>query len=315
MAVYAAGLADRCATPRALPKPASSSSSELNDAGNFVPVDRQGRLDRPGHDARSSINWDYNLLAWRDGFERQPGRWRSSCPSDGVVAGVYIQAISAYAPHPNAAKLWMEYLYSDEGQLGWLAGYCHPIRFNELAAAGKIPQDLLDKLPPAENYAKAVFPTLDEQNAAKDDDHRPVGRRRRRRTSSKAWRAVGDRSPTDGRPGSNRAGRRTSAAAAARLPHHAAPRRYPRHRALHHLRGDVPAAADAAISSCRRLHRPATAASPSTTSPASCDRQIVAAFWISIRISAASAVLGAVIGLAIALAIIRGGCRLASARR
>ena len=36
-----------------------------------------------------------------------------------------------------------------------------------MAAAGKIPQDLLDKLPAAENYAKAVFPSIDEQNAAK----------------------------------------------------------------------------------------------------------------------------------------------------
>ena len=41
-------------------------------------------------------------------------------PKTGRFAGVYVQAISAYAPHPNAAKLWMEYLYSDEGQLIWL---------------------------------------------------------------------------------------------------------------------------------------------------------------------------------------------------
>jgi putative spermidine/putrescine transport system substrate-binding protein len=50
----------------------------------------------------------------------------------------------------------MEYLYSDEGQLGWLAGYCHPIRFNDLAANGKVPQELLDKLPPAEAYEGRV---------------------------------------------------------------------------------------------------------------------------------------------------------------
>jgi putative spermidine/putrescine transport system substrate-binding protein len=85
-----------------------------------------------------------------------------------VVAGVYVQAISKFAPHPNAAKLWMEYLYSDEGQLGWLAGYCHPIRFNDLANRKAIPQKLLDALPPPEGYAKAVFPTLDEQAASKD---------------------------------------------------------------------------------------------------------------------------------------------------
>jgi putative spermidine/putrescine transport system substrate-binding protein len=59
----------------------------------------------------------------------------------------------------------MEYLYSDEGQLGWLAGYCHPIRFNDLAKAGSIPQDLLDALPPAASYEAAVFPTLDQVNA------------------------------------------------------------------------------------------------------------------------------------------------------
>ena len=62
----------------------------------------------------------------------------------------------------------MEYLYSDEGQLGWLKGYCHPIRFNDLAKNGKIPQEMLDKLPPAAAYEAAAFPTLEDQAAAKD---------------------------------------------------------------------------------------------------------------------------------------------------
>lgn len=48
----------------------------------------------------------------------------------------------------------MEYLYSDEGQLGWLKGYCHPIRFNDLAKNNKIPKELLDKLPPAAAYER-----------------------------------------------------------------------------------------------------------------------------------------------------------------
>ena len=61
----------------------------------------------------------------------------------------------------------MEYLYSDEGQLGWLAGYCHPIRFSAMAEAGSLPDDLMAKLPAAENYAKAVFPSIEEQNANK----------------------------------------------------------------------------------------------------------------------------------------------------
>jgi putative spermidine/putrescine transport system substrate-binding protein len=113
------------------------------------------------------ITWDYNALAGRDTLNGNPPV-DVVVPKTGVVAGVYVQAISAYAPHPNAAKLWMEYLYSDEGQLGWLKGYCHPIRFNDLAKNGKIPKELLDKLPPAESYGSAAFPTLDEQAAAKE---------------------------------------------------------------------------------------------------------------------------------------------------
>ena len=61
----------------------------------------------------------------------------------------------------------MEHLYSDEGQLAWLKGYCHPIRFQDLVKNNKIPADLLAKLPPAASYEKAVFPTLDEQDASK----------------------------------------------------------------------------------------------------------------------------------------------------
>jgi putative spermidine/putrescine transport system substrate-binding protein len=60
----------------------------------------------------------------------------------------------------------MEYLYSDEGQIGFLKGYCHPIRFKDLVDAKKAPADLLAKLPAAEGYARAVFPTLDQLNVS-----------------------------------------------------------------------------------------------------------------------------------------------------
>ena len=113
------------------------------------------------------LRWDYNALADRDTLKGNP-KVEVIVPKTGVVAGVYVQAISAFAPHPNAAKLWMEYLYSDAGQIGWLKGYCHPIRFNDLAASKKIPADVLAKLPAPEAYAKAVFPTLDQQGKAKE---------------------------------------------------------------------------------------------------------------------------------------------------
>ncbi|UCI09120.1 ABC transporter substrate-binding protein [Mesorhizobium sp. B1-1-8] len=162
--VYAAGLSAAKGDASKAAEEGLKFFAELNKKGNFVPV--VGKIASLTQGATPIIiRWDYNALADRDN-----GKGTNIdvvVPETGVVAGVYVQAISAFAPHPNAAKLWMEYLYSDEGQIGWLKGYCHPIRFNDLAKNGKVPAELLAKLPPAEAYAKAVFPTLDEQNASK----------------------------------------------------------------------------------------------------------------------------------------------------
>ena len=137
----------------------------LNKAGNFVPVTAKAGTIAQGQTPIVAA-WDYNLLSWRDSLKGNPPV-KVLIPSSASLAGVYVQAISAYAPHPNAAKLWMEHLYSDEGQIGYLKGYCHPARFSAMAKAGKIPKDLLDKLPPAEAYDKAVYPTLQQQEANK----------------------------------------------------------------------------------------------------------------------------------------------------
>ncbi len=145
--------------------PGLSFFDKLNKAGNFVPV-----IAVPGTVASGetpiTVRWDYNALANRDKSAGNPNI-SVIVPETGVVAGVYVQAISAYAPHPNSAKLWMEYLYSDEGQLLWLKGYGHPARFNDLAARNAIPADLAAKLPPSAAYANAVFPSIEAQDAAK----------------------------------------------------------------------------------------------------------------------------------------------------
>ncbi|MCD7110721.1 ABC transporter substrate-binding protein [Rhizobium sp. DKSPLA3] len=163
--VYAAGLSAAGGDATKAGAEGLAFFSELNKSGNFVPV-----VGKAAPFAQGStpiiIAWDYNALSWGESLNGNPP-FEVVVPATGVVAGVYVQAISAFAPHPNAAKLWMEYLYSDEGQLGWLKGYCHPIRFNDLAKNNKIPKELLDKLPPAASYEKAVFPTLEEQAAGK----------------------------------------------------------------------------------------------------------------------------------------------------
>ncbi|CAM2195216.1 ABC transporter substrate-binding protein [Paraburkholderia sp. A1RI_3L] len=165
-AVFAAGLSQTKGNVAAADKAGLKFFADLNKSGNFVPVIGKAASLAQGT-TPIIVRWDYNALADRDTLKGNP-KVHVVVPKTGVVAGVYVQAISAYAPHPNAAKLWMEYLYSDEGQIGWLTGYCHPIRYNELISAKKVPQALLDKLPPAAAYKAAVFPTLAEQDAYKD---------------------------------------------------------------------------------------------------------------------------------------------------
>jgi putative spermidine/putrescine transport system substrate-binding protein len=163
--VHGAGMSSGAAPGAAAGEAGLKFFAELNKAGNFVPV-----IGKAAPLAQGStpiiIRWDYLALGDRDTLKGNPPV--EVVVPEPVLAGVYVQAISAYAPHPNAAKLWMEYLYSDEGQLGWLNGYCHPIRFTDLVKNGKVPQEMLDKLPPADAYAKAIFPTLEELSAAKE---------------------------------------------------------------------------------------------------------------------------------------------------
>jgi len=165
-AVFAAGLSGAGGNVSKAAEAGLKFFAELNKGGNFVPV--IGKVASLAQGATPIIvRWDYNALADRDTLKGNP-KVEVVVPKTGVVAGVYVQAISAFAPHPNAAKLWMEYLYSDEGQLAWLKGYCHPIRFLDLVKNKKVPADVLAKLPPAEAYATAVFPTLEQQNEAKE---------------------------------------------------------------------------------------------------------------------------------------------------
>ena len=136
---------------------------QLNTAGNFVPVIAKTGTVASG-DTPIRIAWTYNALADKDSLAGNPPI-EVVVPTSGRFGGMYVQAISAYAPHPNAAKLWMEYLYSDEGQNLWLKGYCNPIRYDDMVKRGVVPAELAAKLP---DTTGTVLPTLDQITKASD---------------------------------------------------------------------------------------------------------------------------------------------------
>jgi len=137
---------------------------ELAKAGNFIPVGVTPATVESGQ-TPISIQWDYLNLGYRDQFAAK-APLEVVIPEDGVFGNYYVQAISKFAAHPNAAKLWMEHVYSDEGQLIYLKGYAHPARFNDLVKNNKVPKELADKLPPAKYYENVQFPTEEQQKKA-----------------------------------------------------------------------------------------------------------------------------------------------------
>jgi putative spermidine/putrescine transport system substrate-binding protein len=161
--VYAAALANGGSLDD--PQPGLDFFKQLNDAGNLLPGIATAATVAAG-ETPITIRWTYNALSNRDTTAASGGpAIEVVVPSSGRFAGVYVQGISAFAPHPNAAKLWQEFLYSDEGQNIWLKGYCHPIRYENLVETNAVPAEQLAKLPDVEG---AVFPSLDQLNAASE---------------------------------------------------------------------------------------------------------------------------------------------------
>jgi putative spermidine/putrescine transport system substrate-binding protein len=138
--------------------------AELKKMGNLIPVGVSPASIANGQ-TPLTIDWDYLQIGYGDEFQDRV-RWGVQIPQSGVFGNYYVQAINADAPHPFAARLWQEFLYSDEGQLLWLEGYAHPARFQDMVERGVIPQGLLDKLPPAEAYEQVKFPTQEQTEKA-----------------------------------------------------------------------------------------------------------------------------------------------------
>lgn len=133
--------------------------TKLKQAGNFLPTDPTAATIESGQ-TPVVIDWDYLNAA----ETAKLNSWKVVVPQNAVVGGYYYQAISKDAPHPAAARLWQEYLYSDEGQNLFLGGGARPVRADDMVKAGTIDQAAYTKLPKV--AGKPVLPTADQNKAA-----------------------------------------------------------------------------------------------------------------------------------------------------
>ena len=138
--------------------------AKLKQVGNFIPVQGTPQTVASGQ-TPIVIDWDYLNIAY--GPEFPAAKWVTNIPTDGVYGAHYCQSINANGPHPWAARLWQEFLYSDQGQLLWLKGYSHPARFNDMVARKVVPAALIKALPSPALYAKVRFANRKQNNDSK----------------------------------------------------------------------------------------------------------------------------------------------------
>jgi putative spermidine/putrescine transport system substrate-binding protein len=137
---------------------------KVKDAGNFNPVEVTPATVQSG-ETPLAIDWDYVNAGLVSTLKSAGIDWKVSVPSDGVFGSYYSQAISKFAPHPAAARLWEEFLYSDEGQNIWLKGLSRPVRLDAMKSAGTADQAALKALP--EVGSSVEFPSDQQQTVAK----------------------------------------------------------------------------------------------------------------------------------------------------
>lgn len=115
---------------------------KLNQAGNFLPLDPTPATIASG-ETPVVIDWSYNNLAAATENEGQRN-WKTTVLPGSAVGSYYNQAINVDAPHPAAARLWQEFIFSPEAQNLYLAAGAYPSTLAAMVEADTVDQKALD---------------------------------------------------------------------------------------------------------------------------------------------------------------------------
>jgi putative spermidine/putrescine transport system substrate-binding protein len=93
------------------------------------------------------IQWSYNNLAWGPaGGSAGNANWKTVVPSGTALGSYYNQAINVDAPHPAAARLWEEWIYSSTVQNLYLASGAYPATLAAMEKNGTVDKATLNKV-------------------------------------------------------------------------------------------------------------------------------------------------------------------------
>lgn len=167
--VYAAALANGGSFDNI--QPGIDFFAELRRNGNFIPVESTPATIEKGQ-TPISIDWDFLNLGYAEEFRKKGADvdWRTAIPFDGSFAQYYAHAVNKDAPHPAAARLWQEYVFSPEGQNIRLGAYARPVLMEAMKEDGTLDEAAAAKLPTVEGTP--AFPTEAQQRKAKETVNR-----------------------------------------------------------------------------------------------------------------------------------------------
>ncbi|EYT51806.1 ABC transporter substrate-binding protein [Leucobacter sp. UCD-THU] len=112
---------------------------QLRGAGNFLTLDPTPATIASG-ETPAVFDWSFNNVA----AAADKPSWKTTVIPGAAYVSFYNEAINADAPHPAAARLWQEWIFSDEAQALFLEGNAVPVRVDALKASGAADEGLIE---------------------------------------------------------------------------------------------------------------------------------------------------------------------------
>jgi putative spermidine/putrescine transport system substrate-binding protein len=109
---------------------------KLKAAGNFIVVNPTAATIASGQ-TPVVIDNGYNAVGVAMKMKAAGRTWKLYTPA--LVGSTYNAAVSAWAPHPACARLWMEYVLGEKGALAWSKGGATPTLWTWLVKTGRAP--------------------------------------------------------------------------------------------------------------------------------------------------------------------------------
>lgn len=134
---------------------------DLRKAGNFLTLDPTPATIASG-ETPVVFDWSFNNVA----AAADKPSWKTTVLPGSAYVSFYNEAINKDAPNPAAARLWQEWIFSDEVQALYLEANAVPVRVDALTAAGSADEKLIEQATFGTDSADWVSPDQKQVDSA-----------------------------------------------------------------------------------------------------------------------------------------------------